>query len=302
MHQMESCVVVEDGLNVWTRIVGGGAQHQRPALLVLHGGPGIGHDYLENLSELANEHQRVVFYDQLGCGRSDQPKEAERWVIGRFVREVDAVRRALGLDSVVVLGQSWGGMLAIEYLLTKPAGVHGAILSSALSSAPLMTSELTRLKQALPEQTLSTLLFHEKNGSTDSAEYKEATAQFYRRHVLRVDPLPAVVLDAIGDIHPVYEVMWGKNEFSVTGNLKHWDRTAELDQIDCPTLIISGEFDESTPKINQVLNDGIRGSVWKQMAGCSHLCHLEDPGRYLSIVRTFLDEIEAARNVRLAAH
>ena len=110
----EQYINVEDGFRVWTKSVGGGGSIGLPALLVLHGGPGMGHDYLDNLASLANDKQKVVFYDQLGCGKSDCPNDPERWKAPRFVREVNMVRDALKLERVIILGQSWGGMLAIE--------------------------------------------------------------------------------------------------------------------------------------------------------------------------------------------
>lgn len=150
----ESFVEVEDSFKVWAKVLGGGAQDERPALLVVHGGPGAGHDYLENLSTLADDQQKVVFYDQLGCGRSDKPNDSERWKLQRFVDELALVREALKLNNVIILGHSWGGMLAIEYLLTKPFGVAGLILSNSLSSVPLFGKEVLRLQAELPIEEL----------------------------------------------------------------------------------------------------------------------------------------------------
>lgn len=293
----ERWVVVEDNFRVWTGSMGGSSQRVRPPILVLHGGPGLGHDYLCGLTALACDEQQIVFYDQLGCGRSDQPDDPGRWKIDRFVREVDLVRQALQLDEVVLLGQSWGGMLAIEYMVKCASsgrdnhGVRGLILSNALSSAPLMASELSRLRAELPASLRETLDRHEAQGTTDSAEYRQAVAAFYSRHILRMDPLPDMILQAIGEVGQVYKTMWGINEFSVTGNLKDWDRTAQLDQIDVPTLLISGQYDESTPQINQQMLSRLTRARWTMMSGCSHLCHIEQPDAYLTLISTFLDQI-----------
>jgi proline-specific peptidase len=254
----------------------------------------MGHEYLENLSLLASSKQKVIFYDQLGCGKSDCPDDPGRWKIPRFVREVDMVRGALNLDRVIILGQSWGGMLAIEYLLTKPQGVIGTILSNSLSSAILMGTEIMRLKNALPKPTLEVLLAHEAAGTTDSAEYKQATAVFYSQHIFRVDPLPQEILDALESSNQVYEVMWGKNEFSITGNLKSWDRTSDLNQITLPVKIISGEFDESTPEVNRVLSEGLENADWTLMPGCSHLPNLENPQPYMTLIQDFMDKLNLA--------
>ena len=294
INSAERFIEVEDGFKVWTKTVGGGASLELPPLLVLHGGPGMGHEYLENLSLLASSKQKVIFYDQLGCGKSDCPDDPGRWKIPRFVREVDMVRGALNLDRVIILGQSWGGMLAIEYLLTKPQGVIGTILSNSLSSAILMGTEIMRLKNALPKPTLEVLLAHEAAGTTDSAEYKQATAVFYSQHIFRVDPLPQEILDALESSNQVYEVMWGKNEFSITGNLKSWDRTSDLNQITLPVKIISGEFDESTPEVNRVLSEGLENADWTLMPGCSHLPNLENPQPYMALIQDFMDKLNSA--------
>lgn len=292
MSQIKNCeahVEVEDGLKVWTKSVGGGSANERAALLILHGGPGGGHDYLSNLASLASENQKVVFYDQLGCGRSDQPNEPDRWVISRFVKELATIRESLGLQEVILLGQSWGGMLAIEYLLTEPEGVSGLILSDSLSSASTFASEVLRLKNELPTSILKTLNDFEAKGNLHDAEYESAVKVFYSRHILRMDPMPDQVWEALNSENQSYQVMWGINEFNFTGNLRNWERTNDLHQIQQPTLIISGEFDESTPAINEAMHKALRNSQWILMPGCSHLPNLENPDHYIGHVRNFLD-------------
>ncbi len=150
MHTEEGTVEVEGGYRVWYRRVGDGGV----PLLILHGGPGAGHDYLEPLEALCAD-RTVVFYDQLGCGRSDRPEDTSLWRIERFVVEVDAVREALGLETVHLLGQSWGGWLAIEYMLTDPRGVIGLVLASTSASIPQFVAEAERLKAALPPEVSS---------------------------------------------------------------------------------------------------------------------------------------------------
>lgn len=283
-------IAVEDGLRVWTRRLGGGAADERAPLLVLHGGPGFPHDYLEKLAALAGPRQSVVFYDQLGCGRSDCPDEPERWRLPRFVTEIDSVRAALRLDRVVLLGQSWGGMLAIEYALTQPVGLVGLVLSNSTSSAPLWGAEAQRLRADLPHDVQATLTRHEAAGTTDSPEYRAAIEVFYARHVIRV-PMPDSVRRSFDRLGQPYFVMWGPSEFHITGNLADWDRTQRLAEIRVPTLLISGEHDESTPAVNRVLQRGIPGAQWTLLEGCSHLAHVEMPERYLRVVEDFLDSL-----------
>ncbi len=137
-------------------------------LLVLHGGPGSGHNYLLGLAELARGGNRqVIFYDQLGCGLSDRPDDESLWTIQTFVDELKKVREHLGLKNIHLLGHSWGGMLAIEYLLTQPMGISSAILASTMVSMPLYLAEVEKLKAALDPQVYSSLKKHEEAGTTD---------------------------------------------------------------------------------------------------------------------------------------
>lgn len=284
-------VEVEDGFQVWTRRIGGGSQQDRATLLVLHGGPGVPHNYLANLASLASERQPVVFYDQLGCGKSDCPDDPARWRMARFVEEIDRVRNALGLDRVVLLGQSWGGMLAIEYLLTGNRAVQGLVLANSTPSAKLWDVQAQRLRSELPPEIAQTLTEHEAAGTTGSEAYQQAMMAFYRRHVIRCWPMPDEVRHSFDHVGQPYAVMWGPSEFCVSGHLADWDRSADLHNINIPTLIISGQYDESTPAINQVLNQGIPGSNWVLMPDCSHLCHVERPECFKGLIQTFLDRL-----------
>ena len=282
---------VEDGYTVWSRSIGGGASTERTPLLLIHGGPGVPHQYLENLAALASSDQRVIFYDQLGCGFSDQPNEPERWHMARFVKEVDMVREALGLDEVVLLGQSWGGMLAIEYALQKPTGLLGMILSNTTPSARLLAEESNALLKALPSSMLETIARHEAAGTTDQPEYLQAMEQFYGRHIVRVHPMPDFVQYSFDHIGQPYGVMWGPNEFTLTGNLQTWDRINDLNQIQCPVLLICGEHDECTPAIHQLMHDKLDDSRLHILQGCSHLSHVEQPEQYMQIVQNFLNQL-----------
>jgi proline-specific peptidase len=282
-----------DGYRVWYRSVGGGEGEHTP-LLILHGGPGVPHDYLENLEALASDTQRVIFYDQLGCGRSDQPDDTSLWRVERFVEELATVRRELGLDRVHILGQSWGGMLAIEYALTQPQGLVSLILSNTTSSIPLWVAEANRLRSELPPEVNDTLARHEAAGTTDDQEYQDAMQVFYDRHVVRVKPIPEYVQRALANTGFVYAYMNGPNEFHVIGVIKDWDRTDRLSEIHVPTLILSGRYDEATPTINTILHKGIAGSEWILFENSSHLSHVEEPELYMQTVRAFLDRVEGS--------
>jgi len=291
LHEQKGFIPVGK-YRVWYRIVGGGADHENIPLLTLHGGPGVPHDYILDMTGLASDTRRVIFYDQLGCGRSDQPDDLSLWIIERFVAEIDTVRRALGLENVHLWGQSFGGLFALEYALGQPQGLTSLILASSTSSIPLWIAEANRLREALPPDVQATLLRQEQAGTTDDPEYQQATMVFYDRHVIRLKPIPEHVQRAMDHVGQVYYTMNGPSEFHVIGTIKDWDRTERLSEIHVPTLITSGRYDESTPLINEVLHNGIAGSKWVLFEQSSHMAHVEERELYLSTVKAFIESVE----------
>ena len=279
------------GGEVWYRVVGGG---DAIPLLTLHGGPGAGHDYLESLEALADE-RPVVFYDQLGCGQSDQPDDTSLWRVERFVREVDEVREALGLDRVHLLGQSWGGWLAIEYMLSQPEGIVSLTLASTSASTGQFVREANKLIDELPADMRDAIRHGDQEGAFDSPEYTRAMDEFYHRHVCRLDPWPDPMLRTASNLegNQVYLTMNGPNEFTVIGNLKDWDRTDRLGEIQVPTLITVGRFDEIPPVCAETLHAGIPGSDVRIFERSGHCAHLEEPEAYMPILRDFLHKVEA---------
>jgi L-proline amide hydrolase len=283
------------GHRTWYRSVGGPGAPGTLPLLCLHGGPGGTHDYLEPLEALSAGGRRVIVYDQLGCGNSDQPHDPSLWTIDLFLDELVTLRRELGLERLHLLGQSWGGMLAMEYMLRQPAGVASLVLSNSLSSTAQWEAEANRLRAELPPEVQAALDRHEVAGTTGDAEYIEAMLVYYRRHFCRADPWPECVtrsLEKLMQNPEVYNTMWGPSEFHPTGTLKTWDITGRLGDIRVPTLILSGGYDESTPLINETLQRGIPGSRWVLFEQCAHNSHVEETARYLQVVEEFLAENE----------
>ena len=279
-----------DGHRVWYRRIGEGPG---TPLLTLHGGPGASHDYLEPLAALGDD-RPVVFFDQLGGGRSDRPGDPSLWRIDRFCDEVDQVRDALGLHRVHLFGQSWGGWLAVEYMLTRPLGIAGLVLASTSASIPQFVAEAERLKAALPPETYAIMRRHEADGSLDHPDYLAAVDLFYRRHLCRLDPWPDSLRRGGEElaVSQVYAVMNGPNEFTVTGNLKDWDRIDRLGEIDAPTLITVGRYDEVTPACARTLHDGIAGSRLVVFENSAHSAHLEEQEEYLRVLRGFLADLD----------
>jgi len=275
------------GGKVWYRIAG--ADKTGVPLLALHGGPGVPHDYLEPLEELADE-RPVVFYDQLGCGNSERPSDTTLWRTERFVEELEQVRNALGLDKVHVLGQSWGTMLAAEYMLRKqPEGVVSLILSAPYLSTPRWEADQKVLISRLPQSVQDTIAKYELLEDYSSEAYQEAMMHFYREYVCRLDPWPDCLnrsMEKMGG--EVYNYMWGPSEFTMTGTLKDADLCDRLNLIKVPVLFTCGEFDEATPNTTAYYQSKLPGSEMHVFEGTSHGHHLEKRGEYLQVIRSFL--------------
>ena len=250
------------GHSTWYTIVGEGEEPGKLPLLLLHGGPGGAHDYMESMGELARGGRRVIMYDQLGCGKSPVPSNPDMWTVELFVEEVDVVRQALGLERLHILGQSWGGMLGMEYALTQPDGVESMVICDSPARMDLWVEEANRLRAELPPDVQATLLAHEQAGTTDDPAYEEACLVFYNRHVCRVPWSESVTRSFAQMPNEVYMTMNGPSEFHCIGTLRTWDVTPRLGEITIPTLVISGRYDEATPRISQEVSDGIPGSEW----------------------------------------
>ena len=247
---------------------------------------------------MANNGRRVFFYDPLGCGNSDHPHKPEMWTVQLFVEEVGVVRRALGLKRVHLLGQSWGGMLAMEYTLTKPSGLASLIVADSPASMQQWIAETSRLRAELPPEVQGTLLKHEHAGTTNDPAYEEATLVFYHRHLCRLDPWPECLKRAYEKLmkNPeVYNTMNGPSDFYVTGALKNWSIVNRLVEIRVPTLLLSGRYDEATPAIVETVHGGIKGSKWVIFENSSHMPHLEETERYMQVLNDFLSHVEASK-------
>jgi len=287
------------GYKVWYGIIGEREEQGKLPLLCLHGGPGAPHDYLEPIGTIAQTGRRVIFYDQLGSGNSDHPHKPEMWAVDLFVEEIGVVRQALGLEKVHILGQSWGGMLAMEYALTKPKGLASLILADSPANMSQWISEVNRLRSQLPPEVQQTLLKHEQEGTTNDPAYQEATLVFYRRHLCRVDPWPQCLqrtFEKLMQAPEVYYTMNGPSEFHVTGTLRNWNIVNRLNEIHVPTLLLSGRYDEATPEVVETVHRGIKGSEWIIFENSSHMPHLEESERYIQVLADFLSRVELPKS------
>jgi proline iminopeptidase len=278
---------VPGGKVYWRRFGSG----DKTPLLMLHGGPGAAHNYLLSMAALADE-RPVIFYDQLGCGKADAPRDESIYTIQRSVDEVDAIRKALNLDRVVLYGHSWGTLLAIEYLgQGRGAGVEKLVLAGALASVP------SRCRAAAPDcRDAERLCGQAANAGTrgpdghtgicgarpDFLRQFRAADQTIRRRCgqLRGD----VQIDRLSRAERPQRIHH-------RGEIRDWDRRKDLKAITQKTLITAGQFDEITLDCHETIRDGIAGNArLAVMAGCSHMTMVEQPEKYNALVRSFLAE------------
>ncbi len=279
--------------STWYRVTGDLASGKAP-LVVVHGGPGCTHDYVDSFKDLASNGRAVIHYDQIGNGRSTHLPErgADFWTVDLFLAELDNLLAHLGIGNRYhLLGQSWGGMLGAEHSVRRPAGLKALVIANSPASMALWVSEANRLRAELPPDMQATLLRHEADGTTDHPDYVAATQAFYVRHVCRLDPWPAEVVrtfDALASDPTVYSAMNGPNEFHVIGTLRDWSVADRLDRIVAPTLLISGRHDEATPATVQPFADKIPDVRWTIFEQSSHMPHVEERAHCMDVVSSFL--------------
>ncbi len=258
-------------------------------VVMLHGGPGATHDYLAPFSDLARHGYRVVFYDQIGCGRSDRAESAEEYSVDRDVEDLNELREVLALDRFHLVGSSYGGLLAIGYTLAHPEPVKTLVSVSGLADVPLAVQEMQRLKRELPPSIHSVLERHESKGEYQHPEYLAAVHEFYRRHLCRLPVWPAELAYSLEHTSiPKYGTMNGPNEFTIVGTLRDYDATPRLREIRTPTLVTVGRYDEVTPRVARSIHEQISGSELRVFDESSHTAFWEERSRYFAALRGFL--------------
>lgn len=290
-------VIDADGHEIYYQVHGDGPE----TLLCLHGGPGGNIHYLQRLTELASDRLRVVLFDQLGGGSSDRPDDDSLWVISRFVDEVEAVRVGLQLGAVHVYGRSWGAMLGLQYTLDNPDSVKSLVFSNAGASAAQMVRAISRCRLELADNVLSRMLEHEAAADFMNSEYQELVWEFNGRFLRRSTPFESVRSAAeakslLGELIAAhgrpYHVMWGPNEFVVTGNLLNWDVTRRLSEVKVPTLVLTGLYDEQGVDCHRVVAEGVQDSEFVIFGRSSHLILLEkEADAYLDVIRSFVNRV-----------
>ena len=276
--------------------IAGEANPDKVPLLLLHGGPGSTHNYFEVLDFLAEEDRRqLITYDQIGCGNSYLDGHPELWTRETWVQELITLREALGLKEIHLLGQSWGGMLALEYVCNYAhEGIKSLILSSTLPSSQLWGIEQARMIRELPPEMQEAICHAAETGDYDAPEAKAAEAEYMLRHAGGPygEDAPACLTRAKRPGREAYVVGWGPNEFTPLGTLKDYDVTDQLHDIREPALIISGGNDLCTPYIAKTMFDRIPNARWELFRTCRHSCYVEDLPRYSALLKEWMKQYD----------
>lgn len=284
----EGLIDVKGG-KVWYRVVGEG---NKIPILLLHGGPG-GTSYILNPLATLGKDRPVIFYDQLGSGRSDRITDTTLMTVENYVEQVEQVRKALGLKEYYLFGQSWGTMLGLDYYLKYPEGIKGIIFSGAAISIPLYLKGVDTLFSSLPDSIKTSINTNEKNRTYDSPDYKQANKFWTENFVARKLPWSADIDSGhltFGEA--VYRYMWGPTEFTATGTLKDYDRTSMLHKIKVPVLFMVGEYDEVLPSGVKYYHSLVPGSKFAIIPNAGHLTTQDNPEMDIKIITDFLNELE----------
>ena len=279
------------GFQTYYRIVGECVNDRKPILL-LHGGPGSTHNYFEVLDRLAAEGRQVISYDQIGCGKSFVEGHPELWTSKVWMDELMSIRKYLHLDHVHILGQSWGGMLLIEYLITQnPQGVCSAILSSTLPENELWCREQHRMIRMMSETDQKAIAKAETTGNYTEAEYQKANERFMLLHCAGpvTEDSPECLRRPKKAGTESYIVGWGPNEYNATGTLAYYHYTERLKEIHTPCLITSGTNDLCTPLVAKTMYDQIPNARWELFEGARHMSFVEQNDKYCEILSELLN-------------
>jgi proline iminopeptidase len=258
-------------------------------ILALHGGPGCHHEYLLPIADLAKRGYRVVFLDQLGCGRSERATDPSLYNLDHNVDEVEGVRHELGLGQIHLIGSSYGGMLALAYAIRHQDRLKSLVTIGGLADVPYTVAEMNRLIGELPKASRAAIQKYGDLGYYQNPTYLKAVDLFYHRHLCRLPKWPPELVRGLTEInHDVYGRMNGPNEFTITGTIKDIDLTPRLSSIRVPTLVTGGRFDEVTPNVARQICDHVPGARQVTFEQSSHVPFWEERPAFMEEVARFL--------------
>ena len=283
---------------VWTKSVG---NNPKIKLLLLNGGPGATHEYFECFeSFMPQEGIEFIYYDQLGCGLSDNPKDTSMWDLSRFVEEVEQVRKALNLtkDNFYLLGHSWGGILAMQYSLKYQDNLKGLIISNMMSSCPDYGKYAQEvLAPQFDPKVLDTIRMIEKNGDFSNPKYMQLLMpNFYAKHICRLplDQWPEPMTRSLNKINQsLYVTMQGPSEFGIAGNLVNWDVKKRLPEIKVPTLTIGGQHDTMDPEHMKWMSTQVANGRYLYCPEGSHMSMYDDQKDYFPGLIKFIKDVDS---------
>lgn len=292
MAGQSKIIRLANGYHVWTRKAGEGPIK----VLLLHGGPGLTHEYLENFQDfLVPEGIEIYFYEQLGSYFSDQPNDPDLWTIERFCNEVEEVRIGLGLDDFYLYGHSWGGMLAVEYALKYGESLKGLIVSSTTASIKSWDQHILGLRESLPPEVKERMFRLESQGETEGQEYEELYHNFFEKeYICRLDSKPEAVVRTEKHVNnQVYEKLMGTDAFEVNSDLKEWNQWDSLHHIQMPTLLIAGRYDTINVADLEKMESRIPMARTAICENGSLLVMWDDSDTYFQHIITFLKDVES---------
>ena len=283
--------------NVWTKSIG---NNPKIKLLLLNGGPGATHEYFECFENfMLPEGFELIYYDQLGCGLSDNPKDTTMWDLGRFVEEVEQVRKALNLnkDNFYLLGHSWGGILAMQYALKYQDNLKGLIISNMMSSCPLYGKYAQEvLAPQFDQKVLDTIRQIEAKGDFANPKYMELLMpHFYAKHICRIplEKWPEPITRSFNKMNTsLYVTMQGPSEFGIGGNLINWDVSKELPKIKTPTLTIGGTHDTMDPEHMKWMSTQVQNGRSLTCPNGSHMSMYDDQKNYFPGLIQFIKDVD----------
>lgn len=263
----------------------------RDTVLCINGGPGVSSEHMRRpFRRLVDRGFRVVIHDQLGTGASDRPDDPSLWTLRRYVAEVEAVRTALAGDKVHLLGHSWGGWLGIEYAVNHPDRLRSCVFSSTAANMTVHLQEVRRLLSAFGTETLEMIDHLEQTGRLDSPLYRAICTLFYARHSSRRAYLAGIAGQTDVNMQ-IQEALWGRAEFSATGELAKWDRLADLSRVQVPSLVLVGAYDYLTPKSAELIHARLANARLVLFPESGHSPYLDEPEDYFATVAEFLASV-----------
>jgi proline iminopeptidase len=282
--------------NVWTKRFGNSPKIK---VLLLNGGPGSTHEYFECMeSFLPQEGIEFIYYDQLGCGNSDNPKDTAMWSLPRYVEEVEQVRQALNLtrDNFYLLGHSWGGILAAEYAFKYQQNLKGLIISNMMMSCPAYGRYANEVlaKQMKPEVLKEIRQIEAKKDFSNPRYMGLLGPNFYDQHLCRIVPNPEPVIRGVitRPNQSLYVTMQGPSEFGISGKLANWDRTKDLPKLTIPVLSIGGKYDTMDPAHMAWIATQVKQGASLICPQGSHMAMYDDQQTYMTGFVKFLKTVD----------